>query len=77
MTDRFIREPECLKMTGLSRITRWRLERKGTFPKRRQISPNCIAWLESELHEWLETRKRGPAYFGGDGTEDTPREAAA
>jgi len=80
MTDRFVREPECLKMTGLSRITRWRLERKGIFPKRRQISPNCIAWLESELHEWLETRNRGPApapKFGGDDTKDEPREAAA
>ena len=78
MIDRFIREPECLKMTGLSRITRWRLERKLEFPKRRQISPNCIGWLESELHEWLETRKRGPApapKFGGG--EDRPREAAA
>ncbi len=82
MTDRFVREPECLKMTGLSRITRWRLERKGAFPKRRQISPNCIAWLQSELHEWLDTRKRGPgpgpaAKFAGDGIEDTPHEAAA
>ena len=80
MIDRFVREPECLKMTGLSRITRWRLERKGTFPKRRQISPNCIAWLESELHEWVETRKRGPApapKFSSDATEDTPHEAAA
>ena len=77
MTDRFVHEPECLKMTGLSRITRWRLERQGSFPKRRQISPNCIAWLESELREWLETRKRGPAKFGAGRTEDTPHEAAA
>ena len=53
MTDRFIREPECKRITGLSRTTRWRLERAGLFPKRRQISPGLIAWLESEIQEWL------------------------
>ena len=54
MTDRFIREPECKRITGLSRTTRWRLERAGLFPKRRQISPGgLIAWLESEVQEWL------------------------
>ncbi|MCB7130079.1 MAG: AlpA family phage regulatory protein [Candidatus Brocadiales bacterium] len=53
MIDRFVREPECKRITGLSRTTRWRLERAGLFPKRRQISPGLIAWLESEVQEWL------------------------
>ncbi len=56
MLDRVIREPECEKITGLSRTSRWRLERDGLFPKRRQISPNTIGWLQSELAEWLEQR---------------------
>ena len=57
MVDRFIREPECKRITGLSRTTRWRLERAGLFPKRRQISPGgLIAWLESEIQEWLRER---------------------
>ena len=56
MTDRFIREPECKRTTGLSRTTRWRLERSGLFPKRRQISPGLVAWLESEIQEWLRDR---------------------
>ena len=56
MTDRFIRDPECRQITGLSRTTRWRLERAGQFPKRRQISPNAVAWLESEVQEWLRDR---------------------
>ncbi len=54
--DRFIREPECHVISGLSRTTRWRLERDGLFPKRRQISPNTIGWLQSELAEWLKQR---------------------
>ena len=56
MLDRFIREPECEKITGLSRTTRWRLERANLFPKRRTISPNCAAWLESEVMAWLRER---------------------
>ena len=56
MPDRFIREPERRHKTGLSRTTWWRLERKGLAPKRRQISPNAVAWLESELASWIASR---------------------
>ncbi len=56
-TDRFIRDQECEKMSGLSRTTRWRLEREGKFPKRRQISPNGVGWLLSEIQSWLDSRK--------------------
>ncbi len=56
MSDRFIRDPECRRTSGLSRSTRWRHERAGIFPKRRRISPNAVAWLESEVQEWLRTR---------------------
>ena len=55
-SDRFIREAECREVTGLSRTTRWRLEREGKFPKRRLISKHAVAWLESEVQEWLQAR---------------------
>ena len=55
--DRFIRDPECEKLSGLSRTTRWRLERDGKFPKRRQISPNGVGWLLSEIQSWLDSRE--------------------
>ena len=54
--DRIVREPECLNLTGLSRSTRWRREREGTFPKRRRLGPNCSGWLLSEILEWIEAR---------------------
>ena len=50
--DRFLRESEVRRITGLSRTTRWRLERHGDFPRRRQISTNAVAWLESEIRQW-------------------------
>ena len=54
--DRFVREPECREITGLSRSTRWRLERAGKFPRRRQISEGATGWLMSELAAWLAER---------------------
>jgi len=54
--DTFMRWPEVKETTGLSRTTVWRLERAGGFPKRRQLGGNCVAWLESEVRGWMETR---------------------
>ncbi len=51
-----VREPECRTLTGLSRATRWRLERTGQFPKRRKLSSNTIGWLRSELLAWIASR---------------------
>ncbi len=52
-TDRFMREPEVRRITGLSRTTRWRLERAGKFPRKRQISENVRANLASEIMTWV------------------------
>jgi prophage regulatory protein len=54
--DRIIRDAECKRLSGLSRTTRWRLERKGKFPKRRQLSESAIGWLLSEILEWRTAR---------------------
>ncbi len=54
--DRFVREPEIALITGLSRTTRWRLERAGKFPNRRRISTNAVGWLASEIHTWIAER---------------------
>jgi prophage regulatory protein len=56
IADRIIREPECERISGLSRSTRWRLERGGDFPKRRRISAGCSGWLASELAAWVARR---------------------
>jgi prophage regulatory protein len=55
--EAIIREPECRQVTGLSRSTRWRLERDKKFPRRRQISPGASGWLATEIAAWLEDRR--------------------
>jgi prophage regulatory protein len=57
--EAIIREPECRRISGLSRSTRWRLEREGKFPRRRRISPGASGWLASEIAAWLADRAAG------------------
>jgi len=55
-TNRFVREAECKSITGLSRTRRWELEKEGKFPKRIKLSERAIAWLLSDLMNWIEER---------------------
>ncbi len=55
-SDRFLREPEVKRITGLSRTTRWRLERRGEFPRRRILSRNAVGWLASQIETWMAER---------------------
>jgi len=53
---KILRERQVREITGLSRVTRWRMERRGEFPKRVQLTPRCIGWAESEVLAWLRER---------------------
>ena len=33
-----------------------RLEKAGTFPKRIQLGPNRVGWVEDEVLDWLQER---------------------
>jgi prophage regulatory protein len=52
----FLRDPDVFALTKLSKSTRWRLERDGKFPKRRQLSAKAVGWLASEVEAWLKSR---------------------
>jgi prophage regulatory protein len=53
---RIIREREMKNITGLSRITRWRLETRGEFPRKIKLSERAIGWKEDEVLQWLQER---------------------
>ena len=63
-TDRAVYEDECRALTGLGRTCRWRLERSGAFPARRQFSPGRSGWLHSEIQAFLRTRPLGSRRSG-------------
>lgn len=51
---RLLRLAAVIDRTGLSRSTIWRLEKAGKFPRRRRVSANVVAWLESEVTAWIQ-----------------------
>lgn len=44
--------------TGKSKQTIYRWEKENQFPKRIRMGANSVAWLESEVRTWLESRQR-------------------
>lgn len=53
---KFLRIREVMQLTGLSRMTIYRLELAGQFPNRRRLSENSVAWLQSDISAWAESR---------------------
>lgn len=44
------------KGIGYSKAQLWRLERAGAFPKRIRLGGNRLAWVDSEIDDWLKSR---------------------
>jgi len=54
--DKIIRTKEVLELSGLSRTTLWRLEKKGQFPARLPLSAGSVGWRLKEIKSWMDTR---------------------
>ena len=48
------------KGVPFSNATLLRLERKGQFPRRFHLSAKVPAWLESDIDQWIESRRLNP-----------------
>jgi prophage regulatory protein len=54
--DPLIDRREVCRLTSLSRSQIYRLERVGKFPERLQIGPGRVAWLQSEISDWIASK---------------------
>lgn len=61
--ERMLDKKEVQKITSLSRSALDALEKKNEFPSHRKISERRVAWLQSEVFEWIESR---PVVKGDD-----------
>jgi len=52
----FLKRSAVLELVGLGYTTVWKLERAGNFPARKQLSAGRVAWLRSEVMNWIDTR---------------------
>lgn len=55
---RFIRVPDVLNRVGFSRTTLYERIKEGNFPDRIKIGPRRVAFVESEIDEWIEATIR-------------------
>ncbi|ELJ8537424.1 TPA: AlpA family transcriptional regulator [Vibrio cholerae] len=53
---RLIRFREVLAMTGLSRSSMYRFIEENQLPTQVQLGGRAVAWVESEVQEWIAQR---------------------
>ncbi|MCU8426287.1 AlpA family transcriptional regulator [Vibrio vulnificus] len=53
---RLIRFREVLAMTGLSRSSVYCFIEENQFPTQVQLGGRAVAWVESEVQEWITQR---------------------
>jgi prophage regulatory protein len=51
---RFIKLKEVMNLTALARATVYKKISEGTFPKSHSLGYRAVAWLESDVIEWME-----------------------
>lgn len=57
MKMRFLRLKEVMSLTGLGRSTIYKFMADETdFPKSVPLGGRAVAWVESEIEEWMESR---------------------
>lgn len=53
---RLMRFEELTRRTGHSRSRLYREIKEGKFPKPVKVGPHAVAWLESEVDDWIAAR---------------------
>jgi len=53
---RFLRLPEVLDRTGLSRTTLYELVARREFPHPISLSLRAVAWIEEQVEQWMAAR---------------------
>lgn len=52
--ERFIRLPEVLALTGVSKSTIWKWISEDKFPQRIKISHRVSVWKQSDVDNWMQ-----------------------
>ncbi|HKK43877.1 MAG TPA: helix-turn-helix domain-containing protein [Balneolaceae bacterium] len=51
-----LRPSDLAEMLNVSRVTIWRMQKRGDLPPRKKISNRCVGWTEKTIENWLESR---------------------
>jgi len=53
---RFLRLPEVIQISGYRRTTIYEMIKAGDFPAPVHLGPRAVAWVESEVEDWMQER---------------------
>ena len=53
---RFLRLKEVMHITGLGRTSVYNFMAEGKFPKSVSLGDRAVAWIESDIEEWMEQK---------------------
>lgn len=59
MNERFLRLPEVIALTGLSRATIYRYADDGLFPRPVKLTKRAVGWKSNEVQTWLNAHGLG------------------
>ena len=55
---KLLRLPQVIDRIGICKASVFRLVKLGQFPAPIRISDRAVAWVESDLDEWIDSRIR-------------------
>lgn len=55
-SDTLLTVEEVAAQTRLSKPTIYKLVKRGDFPRQLRLCANKVAWLQSEVSDWVEAR---------------------
>ena len=53
---KFIKLRDVMELTSLARSTIYKFVAEGRFPKQVSLGGDCVAWVEDEVMEGVESR---------------------
>lgn len=56
MQDRLLNTAQVCELTALSRVSIWRLEKAGEFPRAIPIMARRKAYVERDVREWIASK---------------------
>ncbi|MCW6542986.1 helix-turn-helix transcriptional regulator [Yersinia ruckeri] len=56
-SNKLIRLPKVIEITGKSRTRIYEDIKKNAFPKQVKTGMRSVAWIEKEIDDWIENQK--------------------